>query len=52
MRLVAVGDNVVDCYPRLGLMFPGGNALGVAVHGRRSGAQAAYVGAVGDDAAS
>ena len=27
------------------------NALGVAVHGRRSGAQAGYVGAIGDDVA-
>lgn len=51
MRLVAVGDNVVDCYPRLGLMFPGGNALGAAVHARRSGAYAGYVGAIGHDPA-
>jgi fructoselysine 6-kinase len=49
MRLVAVGDNVVDCYPRLGLMFPGGNSLGVAVHAGRSGVPSAFVGAVGDD---
>ncbi len=49
MRLVAVGDNVVDCYPRHGLMFPGGNCLGVAVHAHRHGLPTAYVGAVGDD---
>ena len=51
MRIVAVGDNVVDCYPRLGRRYPGGNAYGVAVHARRCGAATGYVGAVGDDAA-
>jgi fructoselysine 6-kinase len=51
MRLVGVGDNVVDCYPQFGQMFPGGNALNVAVHVARSGVPAAYLGAVGDDAA-
>ncbi len=51
MRLVGVGDNVVDCYPQFGQMFPGGNALNVAVQVERSGVPAAYLGAVGDDAA-
>ncbi len=50
-RVLTLGDNVVDCYPDLGLMFPGGNALNVAVHARRVGAESAYVGAVGTDAA-
>lgn len=51
MRLMGVGDNVVDCYPQFGQMFPGGNALNVAVQVARSGVPAAYLGAVGDDAA-
>jgi fructoselysine 6-kinase len=51
MRLVGVGDNVVDCYPQLGQMFPGGNALNVAVQVARGGLAAAYLGVVGDDAA-
>lgn len=51
MRLLGVGDNVVDRYAHLGRMFPGGNALNVAVAARRAGAQAAYLGAVGTDAA-
>jgi fructoselysine 6-kinase len=51
MDLVSVGDNVVDCYPQLGLMFPGGNALNVAVQGRRSGLRTDYLGAIGDDRA-
>ncbi|MEU7852424.1 PfkB family carbohydrate kinase [Nonomuraea sp. NPDC049141] len=51
IRLVAVGDNVVDCYPDLGVMYPGGNAVNVAVHARRTGAESGYLGAVGTDAA-
>ena len=51
VRIVALGDNVVDCYPDLGVMFPGGNALNVAVHAHRVGASAAYIGAVGTDEA-
>ena len=51
MQLAGVGDNVVDRYRDLGMMFPGGQALNVAVHARRCGTEAAYVGAVGDDRA-
>ncbi|HUR07656.1 MAG TPA: PfkB family carbohydrate kinase [Nonomuraea sp.] len=51
IRLVAVGDNVVDCYPDLGVMYPGGNAVNVAVHARRTGAESGYLGAVGTDEA-
>jgi fructoselysine 6-kinase len=49
MSLVAVGDNVLDCYVDLGLMFPGGNSVNVAVHAARAGTRTAYVGVVGDD---
>ena len=49
MRLLGAGDNVVDRYQDLGLQFPGGNALNVAVAAARAGAEAAYVGAVGTD---
>ncbi|MFN8194767.1 MAG: PfkB family carbohydrate kinase [Nocardioidaceae bacterium] len=48
--LVCVGDNVVDVYVDEGFMYPGGNALNVAVHATRIGATpAAYVGALGTD---
>jgi fructoselysine 6-kinase len=47
--VVAVGDNVVDMYPSLGRLFPGGNAVNVAVAVRRSGVEAAYAGVVGTD---
>lgn len=49
MSLVTVGDNVVDRYPQLGYFYPGGNCVNVAVHARRAGYPAAYLGAVGDD---
>lgn len=51
LKIVGFGDNVVDCYEDQRLMFPGGNALNVAVHATRFGAAGAYVGAVSDDAA-
>jgi sugar/nucleoside kinase (ribokinase family) len=51
MRLLGVGDNVVDRYRQLGLMFPGGQALNVAVAARRAGAEAGYLGALGTDGA-
>lgn len=50
-RIAAVGDNVVDRYVDRAIMYPGGNAVNVAVHARRCGASSAYLGAVGTDAA-
>lgn len=51
MRICGAGDNVVDRYPQRGVMYPGGNALNVAVHAARLGAEAAYLGVTGTDAA-
>ena len=51
VTLLTVGDNVVDRYPAQGVLYPGGNAVNVAVHGRRCGAGTAYIGAVGTDMA-
>jgi fructoselysine 6-kinase len=48
--IVGVGDNTVDRYPDLNQMFPGGNALNVAVMAKRLGLQASYVGGIGQDA--
>ena len=31
MKLIAIGDNVTDCYMDEGVYFPGGNAVNVAV---------------------
>lgn len=49
MKLIALGDNVIDAYRNTGERFPGGNAVNVAVHAARAGVQAAYLGAFGDD---
>ncbi|GAB3263824.1 carbohydrate kinase family protein [Arthrobacter pigmenti] len=51
MKIVGIGDNVVDCYPQFDRMYPGGNALNVAVYSRRCGVETAYAGAVGSDTA-
>lgn len=51
MRVLGAGDNVVDRYPDLGVLFPGGNAINVPVAARRAGAEAAYLGVLGDDQA-
>jgi fructoselysine 6-kinase len=51
LRILGIGDNVVDQYLDLGLMFPGGNALNVPVLARRYGAEAAYIGVLGNDRA-
>lgn len=53
MKLVAVGDNVVDYYLDQGRIYPGGNAVNVAVAVKRNGAEScAYIGITGDDAAA
>ena len=31
VSILGFGDNVVDCYEHLGVMYPGGNAVNVAV---------------------
>ena len=50
MKLIAVGDNVTDCYMDEGVYFPGGNAVNVAVNCRKNGAeQVEYIGIFGDD---
>ena len=48
-RLLGLGDNTLDTYVDLGLQFPGGNAVNVAVFARRLGAFAGYLGCLGDD---
>ncbi len=49
-RLLGLGDNTLDTYVDLGLQFPGGNAVNVAVFARRLGAVSGYLGCLGDDA--
>ncbi len=50
MKMIAVGDNVVDCYLDQGLYYPGGNAVNVAVNCKRYGFDGcSYIGVFGDD---
>lgn len=49
MRIIGVGDNTIDRYLHLGKLFPGGNALNVAVMARRHGYPASYIGRYGFD---
>ncbi|UQZ81202.1 Fructosamine kinase FrlD [Paenibacillus konkukensis] len=50
MKMIAIGDNVVDCYLDQQLYYPGGNAVNVAVHCKRNGfEECAYIGIFGND---
>jgi fructoselysine 6-kinase len=50
MKIISVGDNVVDCYIDQQKYYPGGNAVNVAVNSKRYGAvESAYIGIFGDD---
>ncbi|MFZ5916849.1 MAG: fructoselysine 6-kinase [Chloroflexota bacterium] len=49
VRVIGVGDNTVDKYQDLRMMFPGGNTVNVAVLARRYGHPASYIGWLGDD---
>ena len=53
VSILGFGDNVVDRYVHLGIMYPGGNAVNVAVYAKRLGAaRSAYMGIFGTDAAA
>lgn len=49
LKLIGVGDNVVDVYRNKGVMYPGGNALNFAVYNSLRGADAAFLGVFGTD---
>lgn len=50
MKIIAVGDNVVDCYLDKKLYYPGGNAVNVVVNCKRDGFdECAYIGIFGND---
>ncbi|RLM16624.1 ribokinase [Gibbsiella quercinecans] len=51
MKVIGIGDNVVDQYAHLRIRYPGGNALNFSVYAKLLQAQAAYLGVFGDDAA-
>jgi fructoselysine 6-kinase len=50
MKLITVGDNVVDCYLDRNEYFPGGNCVNVAVNAKRNGASSVgYIGIFATD---
>ena len=49
IRVLGVGDNVCDKYLHTKTIFPGGNALNVAVFAKMMGEEAGYLGTFGDD---
>ncbi len=49
LSIIGVGDNVVDKYVNMGMMFPGGNAVNVATLAHRYGAASSYIGWLGND---
>ncbi len=53
LKILGIGDNVVDKYLFKGKMYPGGNALNVPVLAKRTklNVQASYIGALGTDKA-
>jgi fructoselysine 6-kinase len=52
MRVIGVGDNVVDKYLYKKMMYPGGNALNFSVYAKQLGMDTAYLGVFGDDQAA
>lgn len=52
MKILGLGDNVIDYYTNLNVMYPGGNAVNVAAHGALLGQQASYLGNLGEDSFS
>ncbi|MBJ8371748.1 fructoselysine 6-kinase [Citrobacter cronae] len=52
IRVIGIGDNVVDKYLHSGMMYPGGNALNFSVYAKQAGASSAFMGAFGNDDAA
>jgi fructoselysine 6-kinase len=49
IKVVCVGDNNVDIYNNMNLVYPGGNSVNVAAYAKLNGADSAYIGVVGND---
>ena len=47
MRVIGLGDNVVDMYMHRNVMYPGGNAMNFAVYANLMGVESAYLGVFG-----
>ena len=49
MRVLGLGDNVMDAYYGPAVFYPGGNAYNVSVNAKRLEADSAYLGWFSDD---
>lgn len=49
IRIIGLGDNVVDCNYTAKVIYPGGNSFNFAVMGKRLGYEASYAGVIGSD---
>ena len=49
VKVIGVGDCMVDKNLTNGMMYPGGQALNIAVNTKLCGAHSAFIGAFGDD---
>ena len=49
IRVLGIGDNVADKYLHTKTIYPGGNALNIAVFAKMFGTEAGYLGTFGDD---
>lgn len=49
MRVIGLGDNVVDKYLHTNTYYPGGNCVNFSVYAKQLGAEAAYLGVLGSD---
>ncbi|UCD61417.1 MAG: ribokinase [Flavobacteriaceae bacterium] len=49
LKVIGIGDNVVDNYIDIRSMFPGGNALNFSVYASMLGCDSAYMGVFGSD---
>lgn len=49
MKVIGIGDNVVDRYIDRRIMFPGGNSVNFAVYAKQCGVKSAYLGNIADD---
>ncbi len=52
MKVIGIGDNVVDDYIHIRTIFPGGNALNFSVYASMLGCDSAYLGVFGSDDAA
>lgn len=50
LNVLGIGDNVCDIYLHSGIMYPGGQALNIAVYAAMLGAKSGYIGVFGTDA--